>query len=404
LSKSKDELYIVGVDFKNNRDKYKKILNTKNPSWNDLNEYQGFPFKTGEHFRQFIKKRQDRDGTLKKLEVVRDEIIKDIVKDVVIEKKLSKIQLQEINIKKERIKLQDLRTSINKDIRYLARKESLNDLIKESIKDLKPLEFKNTYSVYRDSNEMVVQVSDCHLGLKVNNEFETYNEDIFFKRLSNYTSQIINIKEKEKINKCHVCFSGDEISGEIHPNIIRANQYGIVEQTKRFAEYASNFIAELSNNFQDVIIHFVTGNHSRNNEKNLSVNADRYENLVLEFMKLRTENLINVVYEDSILDNTIAEFTVKGFDCILSHGDYDNPITAPIKMFSLLDKNYRFIFLGHRHKFEVITVNKCKVITSGTFANFDEFSTNHRFVGEASQTVSIISDKGLVCVYDVKIK
>ena len=75
MSKSKDELYIIGVDFKNNRDKYKKILNTKNPSWNDLNESQGFPFKTGEHYRQFIKKRQDRDGTLKKLGVVRDEIV-----------------------------------------------------------------------------------------------------------------------------------------------------------------------------------------------------------------------------------------------------------------------------------------------------------------------------------------
>ena len=71
MSKSKDELYIIGVDFKNNRDKYNKILNTKNPSWNDLNEHQGFPFKTGEHYRQFIKKRQDRDGTLKKLDVVK---------------------------------------------------------------------------------------------------------------------------------------------------------------------------------------------------------------------------------------------------------------------------------------------------------------------------------------------
>ena len=78
MSKSKDELYIIGVDFKNNRDKYKKILNSKNPSWNDLNESQGFQFKTREHYRQFIKKRQDRDGTLKKLNVNK-EIINNIV-------------------------------------------------------------------------------------------------------------------------------------------------------------------------------------------------------------------------------------------------------------------------------------------------------------------------------------
>jgi len=80
LSKSKDELYIIGVDFKNDRDKYKTILNTKNPSWNDLNEYNDYPFKTGEHFRQFIKKRQDRDGTLKKLNTVK-EMINNIIKD-----------------------------------------------------------------------------------------------------------------------------------------------------------------------------------------------------------------------------------------------------------------------------------------------------------------------------------
>ena len=112
MSKSKDELYIIGVDFKNNRDKYKKILNTKNPSWNDLNEHQGFPFKSGEHYRQFIKKRQDRDGTLKKLEVN-----KEIIKDEMLDKKLSSLDLKEIELKKERIRLGDQRSKLNTLIR-----------------------------------------------------------------------------------------------------------------------------------------------------------------------------------------------------------------------------------------------------------------------------------------------
>ena len=80
MSKDKNEFYIMGVDFKNNRDKYKSILNTKTPSWNDLNKHNDYPFKTGEHFRQFIKKRQDRDGTLKKLNTVK-EMINNIIKD-----------------------------------------------------------------------------------------------------------------------------------------------------------------------------------------------------------------------------------------------------------------------------------------------------------------------------------
>ena len=396
MSKSKDELYIIGVDFKNNRDKYKKILNSKNPSWNDLNEYQEFPFKSGEHYRQFIKKRQDRDGTLKKLSIVGNNI-----KDEIVSKKLSDLDLKEINLKKERVKLQDLRTSINKDIRYLARKESLNDLIKESIKDLKPLEFNKPEHTYGEENEMVIQISDAHFGLTVDNEFEKYNEDIFLKRLANYTLQILDIKKKEKINKCHLCFSGDALSGIIHETIIRNNQYGIVEQTKRFSEYMSKFIEKLSNHFEEIIVHFVTGNHSRNNEfKDKAENKDRYENFVLEFMELRTSNLKNVRFEKSILDNTIAEFYVKGFYCCLSHGDNDVPKNAPSRFLSLLDKKPAFIFLGHRHRFEVITVDKCKVITGGVFVNFDEYSTNHRYVGEASQTVTIVGEQGFICAYD----
>jgi len=392
LSKSKDELYIIGVDFKNNRDKYKILLKTNNPEWNDLNCLHGYPFKSGEAWRQFTKKKQDKDGTLKKQNIVKDEII---------DKKLSDVQMQEINLKKERVKLQDLRTSINKDIRLLARKESLNDLIKESIKDLKPLVFIEPKHTYGEDNEMVVQISDCHFGLTVDNEFEKYNEDIFLKRLASYTLQIIDIKKKEKINKCHLCFSGDALSGLIHETIIRNNQYGIVEQTKRFSEYMSKFIEKLSNHFEEIVVHFVTGNHSRNSEfKDKAENKDRYENFVLEFMELRTSNLKNVKFEKSILDNTIAEFYVNGFYSVLSHGDNDVPKSTHGRFLSLLDKKPIFVFLGHRHRFEVITVDKCKVITGGVFVNFDEYSTNHRYVGEASQTVTIIGEQGFICAYD----
>lgn len=394
----RDQLYSIGVDFKNNRDKYKQIFNTNSPSWNDLNKYQGNQFKSGEHYRQFVKKRQDRDGTLRKLDVAKDII------SPIIDNKISDIELKEINLKKERIKLQDLRTSINRDIRVLARKESLADLIRESIKDLSPIIFKQPEHLYSEENEMVVQISDPHFGLTVDNEFEKYNENVFLERLANYTLQILDIKKKEKINKCHLCFSGDVLSGIIHETIVRNNQYGIVEQTKRFSEYMSKFIEKLSNHFEEVIIHFVTGNHSRNNEnKDKTENKDRYENFVLEFMELRTANLRNVKFEKSLLDNTIAEFYIKGHYCCLAHGDYDNAKTAPSKLLSLLDRKPKIIFLGHKHIFEILTVDKCKVITSGSWVTHDEYCTNHRYAGETSQTVSIIGDKGFLCAYDCKL-
>ena len=377
---------------------YKKYNKQLDKSWDQLAiEYN---YISGEALRSKFKKYRKAN------DVVQDESVFAISDEEEIKSEitLSDVELKEINLKKERIKLQDLRTSINKDIRFLARKESLNDLIKESIKDLHPINFKQPEHLHSEDNEMVIQISDPHFGLTVDNEFEKYNEDIFLERLANYTLQIIDIKKKEKINKCHLCFSGDALSGIIHETIIRNNQYGIVEQTKRFSEYMSKFIEKLSNHFEEVIIHFVTGNHSRNNElKDKAENKDRYENFVLEFIELRTANLENVKFEKSILDNTIAEFYIKGHYCCLYHGDYGSTKNAPSQMLALLDKKPKMIFLGHRHIFEILTIDRCKVITSGVWVTHDEYCTNHRYAGENSQTVTIVGDKGFISAYDCKL-
>jgi len=382
--------------------KYNKVINT---SWDMLAiEYN---YVSGEALRSKFKKYRKANGATQIHSIIEEtvEVSPEIIRDSAIDQKISDLDLKEMNLKKERIRLQDLRASLNKDIRVLARKESLNDLIRESIKDLKPLIFSKPEHLHSEENEMVIQVSDPHFGLTVYNEFETYNEDVFLRRLADYTLQILEIKKKEKINKCHLCFSGDAISGIIHETIVRNNQYGVVEQTKRFSEYASKFIEKLSNHFEFVTIHFVTGNHSRNNElKDKAENKDRYEIFVLEFMELRTANLKNVVFEKSILDNTIAEFYVKGNYCCLSHGDYDNTKTAPSKMLALLDKKPKIIFLGHKHTFEILTVDRCKVITSGVWVTHDEYCTNHRYAGETSQTVTIVGELGFLCAYDCKLK
>jgi len=385
---------------------YKKYNKEISDSWDTLASENNYV--SGEALRSKFKKYRKAKGNVQNEQniVIDDiEVLPEVVRDSAIDKKISDLDLKEMNLKKERIKLQDLRASLNKDIRVLARKESLNDLIKESIKDLKPLNFTKPEHTYGEENEMVIQISDPHFGLTVDNEFEKYNEDVFLSRLADYTLQILDINKKEKINKCHLCFSGDALSGIIHETIIRNNQYGIVEQTKRFSEYASKFIEKLSNHFEEIIVHFVTGNHSRQGEfKDKSENKDRYENFVLEFIELRTANLKNVTFEKSILDNTIAEFYVKGNYCVLSHGDYGNVKTAPSQMLALLDKKPKLIFLGHKHTFEILTVDRCKVITSGVWVTHDEYCTNNRYSGETSQTVTIIGDKGFLCAYDCRLK
>lgn len=371
---------------------YKKYNKQISKSWDEI--AKDFGFISGESLRTKFKKYRKEHGELPTKQVEMDKNH---------ERKLTELQLKEIELKKERIRLSDLRTSLNKDIRYLARKESLHESIKESIKDLPLFEYipPSNCFINDEDNEMVIQFSDSHFGLEIHNELENYNEEVFIERLNNYVFQIIKIQEKEKISNCHVCFSGDVLSGLIHYRIEMNNEYGIVQQAKRFSELASKFLAVLSNNFNKVIVHFVTGNHSRNNEdKKKSENKDRYENFVLEFIKIRTENLKNIIFEDSILENTIAKFNVKGHNCVLSHGDYGTPKNEPNKLYSLLGFKPELIFLGHRHIFEILTVDNCKVITSGCWSVNDEYCTNKRLIGKPSQTVTIIGKQGFINAYD----
>jgi len=402
LSKSKDELYIIGVDFKNNRDKYKKILNTKNPSWNDLNEHQGFPFKSGEHYRQFIKKRQDRDGTLKKLEVN-----KEIIKDEMLDKKLSSLDLKEIELKKERIRLGDQRSKLNTLIRQSARSDGLKELLESSIKNGKFNDFEFTIPKhqYGEDNEMIIPISDSHYALTIDNEFEKYNTDVFLERLANYTMQILDIKKTHKINTCHIAFLGDLISG-VHMNIIRySNQENVVSQVQNFSEYMVKFLDKISQHFENMNIYFVTGNHARNfQDKKESIDSERYENFIIWYLKARMFNHKNIVFHDSILDNTIAIGKVKGNTCFFTHGDKDTPSRIVEKLTLMIGEIPKLIYFGHSHHFSADTIQKVKTIMSGSFCVNDSYCTGIRVVGEPSQTVSIIDDNGLKCIYDCKLK
>jgi len=127
---SKNELYTIGVDFKNNRNKYKTLLNTNKPSWSDLNNFYELPFPTGEAYRQFIKKRQGKDGTLKKQEVIRD---------IIVEKKLDQVReiVGELDIKKQQIRDQNRQlNALKKDfIKSVSVAEDIKDYLSEKLYD-----------------------------------------------------------------------------------------------------------------------------------------------------------------------------------------------------------------------------------------------------------------------------
>jgi DNA polymerase II small subunit/DNA polymerase delta subunit B len=60
------------------------------------------------------------------------------------------------------------------------------------------------------------------------------------------------------------------------------------------------------------------------------------------------------------------------------------------------------VLLGHRHTNGLTTVFDTKVIQSGCVSGSDNFCLDNRLKNKPEQTVSVVDENGLVCVYDVK--
>ena len=189
-------------------------------------------------------------------------------------------------------------------------------------------------------------------------------------------------------------------------NIIRySNQENVVSQVQNFSEYMVKFLDKLSQYFENINIYFVTGNHARNfQDKKESIDSERYENFIIWYLKARMSNHKNIVFNDSILDNTIAIGKVKGNTCFFTHGDKDTPSRIVEKLTLMIGEIPKLIYFGHSHHFSVDTIQKVKTIMSGSFCVNDSYCTGIRVIGEPSQTVSIVDDSGLKCIYDCKIK
>lgn len=188
-------------------------------------------------------------------------------------------------------------------------------------------------------------------------------------------------------------------------NIIRySNQENVVSQVQNFSEYMVKFLDKLSQHFEKVNIHFVTGNHARNfQDKKESIDSERYENFIIWYLKARMNIHSNIIFHDSILDNTIAVGKVKGHTCFYTHGDKDSPNRIVEKLTLMLGEIPKLIYFGHSHHFQIDTIQKVKAIMSGSFCVNDSYCTGIRVIGEPSQTISIVGDKGLMCVYDCKL-
>ena len=310
-------------------------------------------------------------------------------------------------LEKERIQLRDERNEWNKQNRLAARTERNLDYLGNLLKNIGRVNFKSKKPVdVSGDNDLLICVSDTHLGEDNCNYFGYYDSEIAKQRLDKYLQEIIDIQSRHSSENATVALLGDLISGNIHLSIQVGNREKLIDQIKIVSELLTSFIHELSAHFKTVNVCSVSGNHSRISKKDDALKDDRLDDLIFFIMQKSLSHLINVDFREyDSLDTSIACTEIRGKEYILVHGDYDQPTESGVmRLCTMVGILPEAIVMGHRHSPAYSEINGIKVVQSGCLSGSGgDYCIQKRLTGEPSQMVCVCDSKGVQTFYPIKL-
>lgn len=312
---------------------------------------------------------------------------------------LNKMEQKKQEIIKERFRLNDERTAYNRALRNDARLETRLDILEQKITDFGKINFPD--SNYSDNNtadnDLLVLLSDLHIGQTFKSFNGEYNTKIAQTRMGQYVNKIIEIGKKNNSDKCYVSLQGDLISNSIHKSIAITNQENVIQQIKFASELITAFIYELSHHFNRVIVTSVSGNHSRLDKKEDALKDERLDDLVIWYMDAALSDVKNIDIITNNPDTTFAVMDIRGKKYINVHGDYDTFSKNGVASLSMMLGYFPYaITFGHLHTCAMSDESGIKIIRGGSLAGSgDDYTIEKRLTGKASQMVCVCTDKGV---------
>lgn len=320
---------------------------------------------------------------------------------------LKELQIQKQELEKEKVKIRDERNELMRVIREEARKESYKEQIMRSISEYhcNPLSYdesKQFTGILKTDNDLIISCTDIHAGIEIDNYFNKFNEDVLRSRFNQYLDKIFEVQIRHGSENAYVILS-ELVSGIIHNELRIENNQNLIEQFLSVTNYISQFLAELSYHFNAVNVYICPGNHSRiSPKKEDSLKGENIDHLAIPFLEAKLQNFKNITFNTNKFEESIAMFNVRNNVVMASHGDKDAPSNVVQKFTLLFGIRPSLVYLGHRHTNGLTTVYNTKVIESGTLSGTDNYALDLRLHSKPSQTISVITDDGLDCLYDVK--
>ena len=315
-----------------------------------------------------------------------------------------KLRVEKQELQKAKQKLSDERVEFNRQIRQEARKESYVDMVKRIIcEDTEPMNVNVHYTLFNSKTDLLCHLTDIHTGIEINTWKNVFNEDILKQRIEKYTSDILDIRGLHQSQNCYLVI-GEILSGLIHNNLRLQNNMDLMEQFKYISELISAMLVKMANNFNHVYVYTTPGNHSRiSPKKEDSLDGENMDVLLPFYLKARLQNVENVSICDNTIEPEIAMFNIRGNNVFSSHGHKDSPANVVQNFTMMFGIKPDIVLLGHRHTNGLTTVYDTKVIESGCVSGNDQYAISIRKTNRPEQTVSVVGENGLICLYDIQV-
>lgn len=301
----------------------------------------------------------------------------------------------------------DERNAWNKQNREQARTEYNIAMLKEHLEGISNDLFPDIKTMAKPEpmakRSMLVLLTDWHIGAAFDGIFGRYDSDIARDRVEQLLKAIYKQQMLYRCEKCYIMTLGDLINGAIRRTVQVGNRETVIEQIKIAAELISNFCYSLCEIFPSVVYTGCAGNHSRLVEnKESAVKDDRLDSIIDWSVGLFLKNVNNFEQIDP-LDTTLTRLKIYDQEVWGVHGDYDSFSKGGLQnLCGAMRRFPDFVCAGHMHSPALQEADGVMMIRGGSLSGSgDDYTTQKRLNGKASQTVCIISPDGLEAVLPV---
>ena len=333
-----------------------------------------------------------------------DDYIKTKTPEMIGKEEYEKLLEKEIEIKKEKVKLQDQRNLLNKQVRDLARHDNMGEILEEKLSQLnmQPKIINDEVKLYSNKEKQgILVISDVHYGETVDIFLNKYDSDICKQRINYLIDKTIEYCRLNSINVLNVFMLGDLISNEHYTCIRLFNRENMIEQIIGVSELLSEAMMKLARNIKMVTIGVTTGNHERVHKRGENLNKDNYTKLIKEFLTLRLANVSNITFMENKYDNEVITANICGLNVVGTHGDKTDKKQATYQLSSLLKEKIDLLLVGHFHEMATQVQHETTVIRNGSVVGSNEYSRNMNLHTRPCQRMLIVSEDGCECVYNI---